>query len=181
MDETHTVSGSDTRHDLPYDHISHIIILPNYKEDMDTLCETLDVLASHNRAVSQYKICLAMEESELNCQQKAHDLIKLYANSFFDITYTVHPIGRPNEIRGKSSNVAWAVTQMAMRGSNEYHHQGGGQFGAGGGGGGAHSHEIVTVMDADTCFAEDYFTAITYHYAVAGAEKRKLMMFAPAT
>ncbi|KAJ3195415.1 hypothetical protein HK101_000257, partial [Irineochytrium annulatum] len=160
---TGTVNGTDTTHDLPYDHVVHIIIIPNYKEDLDTLCETLDVLASHSRAVSQYKICLAMEEGETGCQQKASTCIKQYANSFYDITYTVHPLNRPSEIRGKSSNTAWAVSEMARRG---------GTF---------HEHEIVTVMDADTCFAEDYFASITYHYAVALPEQRKIMMFAATT
>ena len=43
-------------HDLPFDHIVHVIILPNYKEDMGTLEDTLDVLASHSRALTQYKV-----------------------------------------------------------------------------------------------------------------------------
>ena len=51
--ETGVIDGSDTRHDMPFDQVSHIIILPNYKEEMDTLCETLDVLASHRRALTQ--------------------------------------------------------------------------------------------------------------------------------
>lgn len=38
------------------DLILHTIILPNYKEDMDTLKETLDVLASHSQAVSSYEV-----------------------------------------------------------------------------------------------------------------------------
>ncbi|KAJ3125139.1 hypothetical protein HK098_000570 [Nowakowskiella sp. JEL0407] len=166
-DETGTVDGLDNRHDLPYDHVVHVILLPNYKENMDTLCETLDVLASHTRAVTQYKVCLAMEETEKDCELKAHELMKLYADSFFDITYTVHPAGRANEIRGKSSNVAWAASEMARR--------------SGGGIHGRHEHEIVTVMDADTAFAEDYFAAVTYHYCVASPEQRRIMMFAPCT
>ncbi|KAJ3043586.1 hypothetical protein HDV00_004687 [Rhizophlyctis rosea] len=165
-DETGTVDGNDTRHDLPYEHVTHIIILPNYKEDIDTLRETLDVLASHTRAVTQYRVCLAMEETEKGCEEKAQGLMNLYAESFYEITYTVHPAGRPGEIRGKSSNVAWASSQMALRT---------------GGYGGRHEHEILTVMDADTCFAEDYFTAATYHYTVASPEQRKIMMFAPST
>lgn len=48
--------GDDLRHDLPFDMVDHIIILPNYKEEMDTLCETLDVLASHSMALTQYKV-----------------------------------------------------------------------------------------------------------------------------
>ena len=164
--ETGTVDGNDTRHDLPYEHVVHVIILPNYKEDIDTLRETLDVLASHTRSVSQYKVCLAMEETEKGCEEKAQGLMNMYAESFYEITYTVHPAGRSGEIRGKSSNVAWAASQMAMRT---------------GGYGGRHEHEILTVMDADTCFAEDYFTAATYHYTVASPEQRKIMMFAPST
>jgi hypothetical protein len=34
----------------------HAIILPNYKEDMDTLRETLEVLASHLLASSSYEV-----------------------------------------------------------------------------------------------------------------------------
>ncbi|KAI8926469.1 hypothetical protein BC831DRAFT_456278 [Entophlyctis helioformis] len=161
--EIGAADGSDTAHDLPFDQIMHIVIIPNYKETMDTLCETLDVLASHRRAITQYRVCLAMEESEKGASEKALELLQAYGDSFFEITYTVHPAGRPGEIRGKSSNVAWAATQMAMRG------------------GARHDHEILTVMDADTGFAEDYFTALSYHYAVASPEQRRIMMFAPST
>ncbi|KAI8592065.1 glycosyl transferase family group 2-domain-containing protein [Geranomyces variabilis] len=164
---TNTVDGNDTRHDLPFEQITHVVILPNYKEEMDTLCETLDVLASHERAVTSYKICLAMEESEQGAPDKASVLMKLYADSFYEITYTLHPVGRPGEIRGKSSNVAWAASQMALR--------------SGGGLAGRHEHEIITVMDADTCFASDYFSAVTYHYTTASPEQRRIMMFAPCT
>ncbi|KAI8995789.1 hypothetical protein BC832DRAFT_595932 [Gaertneriomyces semiglobifer] len=165
--DTGTVNGSDTTHDLPYDNVLHVIILPNYKENMDTLHETLDVLASHSRAITQYKICLAMEETEAGADDKAQGLMKHYASQFYEITYTLHPAGRPGEIRGKSSNVAWAAQQMALR--------------SGGGLDGRHEHEIITVMDADTCFAEDYFAAVTYHYTTALPSQRRIMMFAPCT
>ncbi|RKP04202.1 hypothetical protein CXG81DRAFT_5546, partial [Caulochytrium protostelioides] len=160
---TGATDGSDTTcHDLPYDHIQHVIILPNYKENMDTLCETLDVLASHSRALTQYTICLAMEETEGGAVEKAQALVNQYGDEFYNITYTIHPKGRPNEIRGKSSNVAWAAAQMAARG------------------GGSHAH-ILTVMDADTCFAEDYFNSVAYHYTTSTPEQRRIMMFAPST
>ncbi|KAH6588753.1 hypothetical protein BASA50_003966 [Batrachochytrium salamandrivorans] len=161
--ETGAVDGSDTTHDLPFDQVAHIIVIPNYKETMDTLCETLDVLASHRRAITQYKICMAMEEAEQGSSEKAQELLRIYGPHFFEITYTIHPSGRPGEIRGKSSNVAWAARQMAMRG------------------GPRHDHEVVTVMDADTGFAEDYFSALSYHYSVASPEQRRIIMFCPST
>jgi hypothetical protein len=40
------------------DPIIHAIIIPNYKEEMDTLKETLDVLASHPLAQSSYDVSL---------------------------------------------------------------------------------------------------------------------------
>jgi hypothetical protein len=36
--------------------VLHAIILPNYKEDIDTLRETLDVLACHSQAASSYDL-----------------------------------------------------------------------------------------------------------------------------
>jgi hypothetical protein len=41
--------------------------------------------------------------------------------------------------------------------------------------------DILTVMDADTCFAQDYFSAISCHYACADKEDRPLMLFTPCT
>jgi hypothetical protein len=161
-DETGTIDGMDTGHDLPFDTVLHVIIIPNYKEEMETLCETLDVLASHTKALTQYKICLAMEETESNSNQKALALRKLYGDFFYDVVHTSHPVGLEGEIRGKSSNVAWASNQMAKSSAR-------------------HDHEIVTVIDADTCFSEDYFAAVTYHYCVASPEQRRIMMFAPST
>lgn len=43
-------------HDLPYDAIRHIIIIPQYKEDLGTMYDTLDVLASHPQALTNYKV-----------------------------------------------------------------------------------------------------------------------------
>ena len=49
-------SINDTRHDLPFDSIRHVIIIPQYKEDLGTMYDTLDVLASHPQALTHYKV-----------------------------------------------------------------------------------------------------------------------------
>lgn len=41
---------------VPDSPIIHAIVIPNYKEEMDTLRETLDVLASHPQAQSCYDV-----------------------------------------------------------------------------------------------------------------------------
>jgi hypothetical protein len=102
-----------------------------------------------------------MEEAEKEAPQKAKDLISKYQDQFNDITYTLHPVGRPGEIRGKSSNVAWASREMVRQC------------------GGPRVEEIFTVMDADTCFAQDYFESLSYHYSVASSHERPLLFFCP--
>jgi hypothetical protein len=102
-----------------------------------------------------------MEEAEKDAPQKAKDLISKYQDQFNDITFTLHPAGRPGEIRGKSSNVAWATREMVRQC------------------GGPRVEEIFTVMDADTCFAQDYFESLSYHYSVAPSYERSLQFFCP--
>jgi hypothetical protein len=95
--------------------IKHVIIIPNYKEEFDTLCETLDTLAHHRDAQRIYKVVLAMEEGEEGCEKKANKLIKIFGHCFFQMIFTVHPRGIAGEARGKSSNVAWAAPEYARR------------------------------------------------------------------
>ena len=118
VDKLTTAQTTNTKlgRDLLFEHVLHVIIIPNYKEDMGTLSETLAILASHSRAKTQYRICLAMEETEFNSQDKAYRLILDFRDSFYEIRFTIHPKMIDGEIRGKSSNVAWAAQQMARIG-----------------------------------------------------------------
>jgi hypothetical protein len=50
IDASDSVTGSEDDPEL----VIHTIIIPNYKEDVDILKETLDVLASHPRAIYSY-------------------------------------------------------------------------------------------------------------------------------
>ena len=47
------------------DKVIHAIIVPNYKEDVDGLRETLDVLASHPQARMSYDV--SIPNSEHHC------------------------------------------------------------------------------------------------------------------
>lgn len=42
--------------DIDQDRIIHAILIPNYKEELDGLRETLDVLACHPQARYQYDV-----------------------------------------------------------------------------------------------------------------------------
>jgi len=148
---------------LKMEQIKHLIIIPNYKEEFETLCETLDCLASHMNAPEAYKVILAMEQGEKEAVQKAEKLISLYQNRFYQIRYTVHPSGLPGEARGKSSNVAWAATFYAKNWMNENEAR----------------YEIITVMDADTHLTEKYFECLTYKYCIGTPDDQKRSLFAP--
>ncbi|KAI3649436.1 hypothetical protein MP228_005068 [Amoeboaphelidium protococcarum] len=143
--------------------VKHVIIIPNYKEDRDVLCETLDTLAHHYQAKNCYKVIMAMEQGEKGCEEKAEGLIKEFGHRFFDMKYTVHPSGIAGEARGKSSNVAWAAT---------YYHQNWMLANDS-------KNEVITVMDADTHLTSKYFDCLTYKYCIATEDEQKRMLFAP--
>jgi cellulose synthase/poly-beta-1,6-N-acetylglucosamine synthase-like glycosyltransferase len=142
--------------------VSHIIILPNYKESMETLTETLDVLASHEQALSNYSVVLAMEGSEAQAVVKAKTLVRMYQDHFALITFTIHPPGLDGEVRGKSSNVCWAVSEIDKKR----------EFG---------ENAVLTIMDSDTCFAQDYFMRVSDAYFDIPKEDRGIVMFVPPT
>ncbi|ORY29217.1 hypothetical protein BCR33DRAFT_724733 [Rhizoclosmatium globosum] len=159
---TGVADTKDLRADLPFDDVTHVIIIPGYKENMDTWCETLNILASHKMALSQYKICLAMEAAEKDSETKAMSLVSMYIDSFLQIVYTIHPRGIDGETAGKHSNVSWAARQMTRKSKSV-------------------KTDLITVMDCDTAFAEDYFAAITYYFSTCDKDSRILNLYAPGT
>ncbi|KAI1640486.1 glycosyl transferase family group 2-domain-containing protein [Biscogniauxia mediterranea] len=126
------------------DRIVHAIIIPNYKEEVDTLRETLDVLASHPQARDTYDIYLGMESREHNVELKAMNLIQEFVKKFRSIDFTLHPSDIPGESPGKGSNIAWAGRKLSERYSL-----------------GIRKDVIVTGIDADSHLSSNYFALLT--------------------
>ena len=121
--------------DIAPDRIIHAIIIPNYKEENDTLRETLEVLASHPQARNTYdvslwslypatdhffsnlrsQVMLGMEQREHNAEAKAIQLTDEFAKKFRSIDFAIHPADIPNEVAGKGSNVAWAARKLSEK------------------------------------------------------------------
>ncbi|KAF4423146.1 hypothetical protein F53441_14274, partial [Fusarium austroafricanum] len=97
------------------DNVVHAIIIPNYKEEPDTLRETLDVLASHPQAHYSYDVYLGMEQRESNAEIKALGLVQEFAKKFRSLDFTLHPSDIPGEAAGKGSNIAWAARKLSER------------------------------------------------------------------
>jgi len=146
---------------LIIDRLIHLIIVPNYKEELETLTDTLEILAEHTWAKSKYVICLAMEEAEVGNKEKSDILLSKYEDSFFKVLVTVHPKDLPGETRGKAPNVSWAVETCKKTLQSEYNLE----------------DILVTVQDADTHFINDYFACITYKYATL--PNRTKLVYAP--
>ncbi|KIE01970.1 sphingomyelinase family, partial [Metarhizium majus ARSEF 297] len=131
------------------DAVIHAIIIPNYKEEMDTLKETLDVLASHSQARNCYDVYLGMEQREVESESKALKLIHEFVNKFRSIDFSIHPADIPGEAAGKGSNLAWAARKLSVKYSM-----------------GMRQNVIVTGIDADSHLSSSYFTSITsMHHA----------------
>lgn len=51
-----SVKSRPSDNPIPFEDVKHIIIIPQYKEELDTMFETLDVLASHSMARLNYTV-----------------------------------------------------------------------------------------------------------------------------
>ncbi|KAJ9102327.1 hypothetical protein QFC21_002727 [Naganishia friedmannii] len=130
---------------LHYDDVVHAIVIPNYMEDIDTLRDTLQNLASHRAAPHSYIPVLGMELRETAASLKALQLVSEFKGSFKDVRYTLHPDGLSGEIAGKGSNLAWATRSvwMGMRPTTEESSRDGGAVVD------ERTRTVITVMDSD--------------------------------
>ncbi|KAN0099806.1 hypothetical protein V8E51_013581 [Hyaloscypha variabilis] len=119
--ELATESSFTTDSEYEDELLVHAIILPNYKEEMETLRETLEVLASHQLAHSSYEIYLAVEDVEAGAAAKARLLINDFSKLFRVIEFTLHPRGIAGEAQGKSSNLCWAARYINGKYTDENH------------------------------------------------------------
>ncbi|KAJ3409577.1 hypothetical protein HDV05_004394, partial [Chytridiales sp. JEL 0842] len=159
-DSKRIVTRSASKNHLKFEDVEHVIIIPNFKEDIENLTETLDVLSSHRMSKTNYTVCLAMEELEKGSAEKARILMSAFAGQFKCLTHTIHPGNTPAESRGKSSNVNYAARALGKEITSD-----------------RRSKVIFTICDADSALAEDYFAAATYHYVVGTPEERMAMYF----
>ena len=83
----------------------------DYKEDVEMLSETLDVLAAHKRAKDRYLIFMAMEAHEEGSDEKGEELKRRFKDKFKVVEYTRHEV-REHEQKGKASNVSWCAEHL---------------------------------------------------------------------
>lgn len=71
--------------------INHTFIIPNFKEEVEILKETLENLASHSDS-KNYIVFLGMEKLEEGAETKAQKLVSEFHDKFKLIWYTIHTL-----------------------------------------------------------------------------------------
>lgn len=128
---------------LPLESVHHVVVIPNYKEDVKTLRRTLDHLAEQGCAMSSINIVLAMEVGESGALEKGALLQAEYGDLFENFFVATHPKGISGEMQCKSSNLAWAARWAKRTMVDELGYN--------------INHLVVTTMDSDTVWHPRYF------------------------
>ncbi len=129
--------------------LSHVVILPNYKEKVEKLRETIKSIAGQTFPTKRIYIVLAMEQREKDAKEKADILIKDFEKVFGQMLATYHP-DISGEVKGKSSNEAYAgkmaYKELIQKGIIDI------------------DYATVSSVDADSIFDKQYFSYLSYKF-----------------
>ena len=132
-----------------FDKVAHLVVIPSYKESYEKIKDTLESINNQTFVKKQIYVYLALEEREENVKDKAEKLKKEYENIFGGFYYTLHP-DVPNEVKGKSSNQAYASAdayeRLVKSGKLDINFM------------------TVTSADADVLFDKSFFSYLTYSF-----------------
>ena len=132
--------------------LRHIIVIPTYKESVEKLHATLESLRSQTVPLQSLYVFVAMEQREEGVKEKAKILESLYHKRFGGLFFTFHP-DLPHEVRGKSSNQAYAGRKAHHLLVEEK------RFPL--------DYMTISSADADSVFDPQYFAYLGYHFLVS--------------
>lgn len=128
--------------------IYHVIIIPEYKEPLSVLRDTLTNLALTDFPKENIFIVLATEERDDTALETAEKLRDEYVQRFGNFWITRHP-ELSREVKGKSSNMAWAGKWVAEKIKELKIDMG---------------NVTVTSCDADALLHPKYYSYLTHKY-----------------
>lgn len=94
--------------------IYHVVIIPEYKEPISVLRDTIFNLTQQDFPRERIFIVLATEKRDSQAIETAAILEKEFGNKFGKFFITSHP-DLPGEVKGKSSNMAWAGKEIVQK------------------------------------------------------------------
>lgn len=128
-----------------WEKIYHVVIIPEYKEPLSLLRETLINLTRQDFPREKIFVVLATEERDPEGTQTGKILKSEFGHHFANFWVTCHPL-IPGEVAGKSSNMAWAGKFVAKKLESE---------------GINLKNVIVTSQDCDVLLHPKYFSYLT--------------------
>lgn len=137
------------RRDPRWGRLWHLVVFPTYREPVGVLEESLRYLRAQDFPHERISVLLAFEARDPEARAKAQYLRERFGGTFAHLWATFHP-DRPGEVRGKSSNLAYAVP-WAKRMLVE-------EFGV------ALADVIVTICDADSRLHPKYLSALAHQF-----------------
>jgi cellulose synthase/poly-beta-1,6-N-acetylglucosamine synthase-like glycosyltransferase len=131
-----------------WEKIYHVVIIPEYKELLSVLRETLVNLTHQDFPHDKIFVILATEARDPEAGQTARILKNEFASYFASFWVTHHPI-LPGEAAGKSSNMAWAgkfvIKKLRKQGIDL-------------------ANVTVTSQDSDVLLHPKYFSYLTFTF-----------------
>src|SRR3954454_24720386 len=132
-----------------WDDLHHLVMIPTYREPPEVLEVMLDHLAAQDFPLRNVSVVLAFEERDLDARERAARLVAQFEDTFRNLWVTYHP-DREGELRGKSSNLAYAARWAKQALVDEH--------------GVAIERVDVTVCDADSRLHRKYLSALTFGF-----------------
>ncbi len=131
--------------------VHHVLIILSYKESITKMRTTIEALRRQTLPLSQLHLVLAMEEREKEAPEKVAVLTKEFKGVFGDLFATYH-IDAPGEIKGKSSNEAFAgreaYQKLFVKGNLDI------------------DYATISSVDVDSIFDKQFFACLTYKFLI---------------
>ncbi len=139
---------------MKYDHLTHMIILPFYKESIEIVDQSVESLRASQYDKRKMILVLAGEGAVgKHNEEVANYILKKYGNDFGTIIHTTHPAHLEGEMPGKGSNIAYAAEQARLRILDPQHLD--------------YHTVIVSAFDVDTVAYTQYFLCLTWYFLTA--------------
>jgi cellulose synthase/poly-beta-1,6-N-acetylglucosamine synthase-like glycosyltransferase len=151
---------SELRKMSHWDRIWHVIVIPTYKEPLDTLTRTLDNLSRQTYPVKKLAIMISFEEREGEAAHEKSRLLKAKYGPVFGHLWTTYHPDIAGEVKGKSSNTAWGAKLAKQKLVDEQ--------------GLSINFITITSQDADALLDHNYFAALTYDFLNSPARYRRI-------
>ncbi len=128
--------------------IHHYVIIPNYKEPLYKIEETIKAILDNDHPYKNISLCLAFEKREVEAIEKEHHIRKKFAPYFEHILCYYHELS-VHEAAGKASNQTSAARNLEkhlIQTKTEL------------------KNALITICDADSKLPKNYFSYLTHCY-----------------